>query len=147
VQITTLDTFFADRETLPDIVKSDTQGSEMKILDGAKGLFSRGWRPIMILEFWPFGLTQSGDDPRSLWQKLVQMGYSCFEVSETNPVLVTVSEERLTARLSGDISPSSQGFINLLCLPQSANRADSLLDLFQDSPQLSQPQTQRLGQN
>jgi FkbM family methyltransferase len=139
VQVTTLDTFFADRQQLPDIVKSDTQGSEMKILEGAKGLFANGWRPIMILEFWPFGLTQSGDDPVSLWRKLIQLGYACFEVSELNPMLVPVSEERLTARLAGDISPASQGFINLLCLPESSTRIDRLLDLFQNSPQLSRP--------
>src|SRR5262245_1103005 len=83
VPVTRLDTFFSGRQyKLPDVVKSDTQGSEAKILKGAEGLFAKGWRPIMILEFWPFGLTHSADDPVALWRKAIELGYTVFEISE-----------------------------------------------------------------
>ncbi len=131
VHVTTLDAFFSrvDRK-LPDIVKSDTQGSEAKIFKGAQGLFSKGWRPVMILEFWPFGLNKSGDDPLEFWQKLVGLGYKTFEVSENNPQLVPVSLDRLKTRLEEDISPSSSGFINLLCIPHDSDRFSLIADLI-----------------
>src|SRR4029450_10772041 len=101
VPVTRLDTFFSRWQyKLPDVVKSDTQGSEAKILRGAERLFSQGWRPIMILEFWPFGLTQSADDPLALWRKAVELDYTVFEVSEGNQSLVLVTEERLKTRLA-----------------------------------------------
>lgn len=131
VSVTTLDSIFSDKQqNLPDIVKSDTQGSEAKILKGAADLFSKGWRPVMILEFWPFGLSQSGDAPLELWNTLVNLGYQIFELSEENPVLVPLNRERLIHRLDNDISPSAQGFINLLCIPNGSTRIDSVIDLI-----------------
>lgn len=131
VNVTTLDSFFSgEYPRLPDIVKSDTQGSEAKIIKGAEKLFSNGWRPVMILEFWPFGLNQSGDDPLAFFQDLALLGYKTFEVSENNPQLAPISLDRLKTRLETDISPSSGGFINLLCIPNGSERFALLADLF-----------------
>ncbi|GGP22636.1 hypothetical protein GCM10010970_26380 [Silvimonas iriomotensis] len=130
VSVTTLDVFFSLVHTrLPDIVKSDTQGSEAKIFMGAQKLFASGWRPVMILEFWPFGLTQSGDDPLTFWEQLVCLGYKTFEVFENNPQLVPISVDRISRRLETDISPSSGGFINLLCIPENSDRLALVSDL------------------
>jgi FkbM family methyltransferase len=131
VTVITLDSFFSGEHLgLPDIVKSDTQGSEAKILKGAQVLFSKGWRPVMILEFWPFGLSKSGDDPLTFWQELIHLGYKTFEVSESNPQLVPVCLDRLKIRLETDISPSSGGFINLLCIPDGSDRFSLVADLI-----------------
>lgn len=134
VDVTTLDAFFKGVDTsLPSILKSDTQGSEARILRGAKGLFDRGWRPAMILEFWPFGLTGSGDDPMALWQDLHSLGYRTFEVSEGNPRLVPLDVDRLRQRLESDIAPATGRFINLLCIPKGSDRTDRIADLIVDS--------------
>ena len=134
VNVTTLDSFFSGEHLeLPDIVKSDTQGSEAKIFKGAQELFSKGWRPVMILEFWPFGLNNSGDDPLSFWQELIRLGYKIFEVSESNPQLVPVYIDRLTIRLQTDISPNSGGFINLLCIPEGSDRFALIVDLIKSA--------------
>lgn len=84
----------------------------------------------MILEFWPFGLSKSGDDPLTFWQELVRLGYKTFEVSENNPQLVSVCLDRLKIRLETDISPSSGGFINLLCIPEGSDRFALIADLI-----------------
>jgi len=134
VPVTRLDSFFSGgQHKLPDVVKSDTQGSEAKILKGAAGLFAKGWRPIMILEFWPFGLTHSADDPMALWRTAIELGYSVFEISEGNRSLVDINEERLNILLAGDISPSAQGFLNLLCMPEASPRMDCLANMFDSS--------------
>lgn len=131
VNVTTLDSFFSgEHPRLPDIVKSDTQGSEAKIFKGAQKLFLKNWRPVMILEFWPFGLNGSGDDPLAFWQNLVILGYKTFEVSENNPQLVPICLDQLKIRLETDISPISGGFINLLCIPDGSERFALIADLF-----------------
>jgi FkbM family methyltransferase len=113
VDVTTLDVFFAGRnESLPSIVKSDTQGSEAKILRGAAGLLAAGWRPVMVVEFWPFGLTRSGDDPMTLARGLLALGYSLYEVSEHTPKLHGLDLETIERRLGEDISPNHWGFLN-----------------------------------
>lgn len=132
VTVTTLDAFFAERdEPLPDLVKSDTQGSEARIFRGAADLLAQGWRPVWILEFWPFGLTRSGDDPVTFWRQLDTLGYLTFEVAEHNPVLILLTEERLQQRLLEDLSPNSWGFINLLCIPRGSEWIEQIQDLMQ----------------
>jgi FkbM family methyltransferase len=131
VAVTTLDAFFGELgEPLPDVVKSDTQGSEARIFRGAVGLLTQGWRPIWILEFWPFGLTRSGDDPVTFWRELDSLGYLTFEVAEHNPVLILLTEERLQQRLLDDLSPNSWGFINLLCIPRGSAWVEQMQDLM-----------------
>ena len=134
VAVTTLDAFFGERsEPLPDVVKSDTQGSEARIFRGAAGLLAQGWRPVWILEFWPFGLTRSGDDPVTFWRQLDALGYLTFEVAEHNPVLILLTEERLQKRLQDDLSPNSWGFINLLCIPRGSAWVEQMQDLMHGS--------------
>lgn len=132
VAVTTLDAFLGEwGERLPNLVKSDTQGSEARIFRGASGLLARGWRPVWILEFWPFGLTRSGDDPVTFWRQLDTLGYLTFEVAEHNPVLILLTEERLQQRLLDDLSPNSWGFINLLCIPRGSELVEQVQDLMQ----------------
>ena len=74
VALQPLDAILAQETHLPDFVKSDTQGSEARILRGARETLSKGWRPVFLLEFWPFGLEGSGSDPMALWRELVALG-------------------------------------------------------------------------
>lgn len=134
VAVTTLDRFFENADRLPTVVKSDTQGSESRILQGAKALFDRGWRPLIIAEFWPFGLTHSGADPLALWHTLEALGYRMYEVAEYNPVLVEASLERMQARLTTDLNPEGWFFTNLLCIPAGSDRLASVADLLEKTP-------------
>ncbi|MFZ2170253.1 MAG: FkbM family methyltransferase [Methylococcaceae bacterium] len=135
VQVRTLDSLFAKSVHKPTIVKSDTQGSEARILRGAANLFKEGWRPILILEFWPFGLVKAGDDPLELWKWLVSLEYSLYELSEGYPKLVPLTEDRLHTRINSDISPVAMGFINLLCLPNKSGRLEFIKDFIEVADQ------------
>lgn len=131
VPVTTLDTYYAGaHDALPDLLKSDTQGSEARILRGATQLLAGGWRPIMILEFWPFGLTRSGDDPIALAYQLQALGYRFYEVSEHTPKLRDICPEKLEQRMKEDICPQNWGFLNLLCITEGCPRMDALSDLL-----------------
>jgi FkbM family methyltransferase len=129
VVVRTLDSQFFNSSRRPTLVKSDTQGSEARILRGSSNLLAHGWRPIWIIEFWPYGLVNSGDDPLELFVKLTSLGYNLYELTEENPRLTLLTEGRLLTRLNSDISPRSMGYINLVCLPHESDRWPSIMDL------------------
>jgi FkbM family methyltransferase len=131
VPLTTLDAVLEDRKRLPTVLKSDTQGSEARILRGARRSLGAGWRPIMILEFWPYGLSQSGDDALSLWLQLEALGYAMYEVNEDRPQLRALDTGLIRGMLSGPMTPQSQTFINILALPPESDRLSGLVDLFE----------------
>jgi FkbM family methyltransferase len=134
VPIITLDLFFSNVDnTLPTLLKIDTQGCEAKILKGAKGLFSRSWRPIMFLEFWPYGLEQAGCDPINFWQDIVQLGYEIFEISGCRSQLVPIHLDDLQKHLKDSSFIDSRSFINLLCMPNLSARFDFIADLINSS--------------
>jgi FkbM family methyltransferase len=130
IRTDTLDQIFVDRVRLPDIVKSDTQGSEGLILRGAGQLLAKGWRPAWLLEFWPFGLCKSGTDPLELVKTLRDLGYQFFEIIEQNLKLVKTDHEMLAARVNTDLYPDGARFINLLAVPQNSDRIEKLKESF-----------------
>ena len=130
VVVESLDDIFFAKPSRPTLVKSDTQGSEARIIRGAARLFESGWRPILILEFWPYGLKGAGDDPVALWKRLKSLGYAMYEITEENPRLMILREDSLLDRLSTDISPDSGRFINILCMPPGDNRIERVRDLM-----------------
>ncbi len=130
VEVQSLDSLFEGQSRLPTLVKSDTQGSEGRILTGANRLLAYGWRPIWLLEFWPYGMEKACSDPLSIWRRIAALGYASFEINETKGRLVRLTESVVKARLRGDISPESMGFLNILALPEPAGRWESVADLL-----------------
>ena len=133
VGVDTLDLTFSGRPRRPTLVKSDTQGSEAKILRGAGKLFAEAWRPAFILEFWPYGLTKSGDEPMQFFRQLVSLGYDVHEVNEGNPRLVRLTEDGMLRRLESNLLVETQAHTNLLCLPYGSKRIASVADLISDN--------------
>ena len=130
VTTSSLDLILAEETRLPDLVKSDAQGSEAKIFRGAKTWFEKGWRPIFVMEFWPFGLSNSGDDPLWLWGQLVEMGYRMFELTEERSVLLPLDDALIRQQIAGSISPKSQAFINLVAVPGGSDRLPAIADVI-----------------
>jgi len=85
---------------------------------------------VLVMEFWPFGLTGSGDDPVALWNDLVGLGYQMFELTEEQPKMHTLTEQRVRDGLNSSMSPASQGFINIVAIPQGSDRLASIQDLI-----------------
>lgn len=59
-----------------DVVKVDTQGTDHRALRGLSATLAR-WRPPLVVEFWPHGIRESGDDPGAV---LAQYAAMCYEV-------------------------------------------------------------------
>jgi len=132
IEIRTLDDLLMREKRLPTLLKSDTQGSEARVLRGAQRLLEQGWRPDMILEFWPYGLHGTGDDAGALWTQLDSLGYATFKLLETEPRLTRLRGDDMAALLQGRLVVESRRFINLLCLHESSERFHKLTDLIDD---------------
>jgi FkbM family methyltransferase len=79
VPVQPLDAILAN-EPRVDVVKSDTQGYEIAVVAGLQRTIDR-FHPLLMLEYWPFGLRQAGYDPRELPQMLQSHGYSLFKLA------------------------------------------------------------------
>ncbi|MEC4590395.1 FkbM family methyltransferase [Nitrospirillum amazonense] len=132
IEVRALDDLLRGCRHLPTLLKSDTQGSEARVLRGARRLLGEGWRPNMILEFWPYGLHGSGDDAGALWRQLDDLGYATFKLLETEPRLTRLRQDDMAYWLGERILVENRGFINLLCLHQSSDQLQVLADLIDD---------------
>jgi len=57
-----------------DFIKIDLQGFEGHALQGLERTIRNSSRMILMTEFWPFGLTQAGTDPRGFLDMLEEFG-------------------------------------------------------------------------
>lgn len=103
VDTISLDDFFDKRDKKIDFIKIDVQGSETEVLKGMTGILKKKSLK-MFVEFWPYGITANGDDPREL---LVLLFENEFKI--VSPVLKT-----------GDLlkryTPENQKYENLYCI-------------------------------
>jgi FkbM family methyltransferase len=133
VEVRTLDGVLKGRR--PDLIKIDTQGSEVAILRGGR----RGWAPsinegapIIVLEFWPYGLQTCGyhfEDLLAILGELIDVTHHGFEIVEwqqqLRPVTVDVLRDMAT---NGGFSPTMKGFTNLVLVPH--DEVDVVRDLI-----------------
>lgn len=108
VPMVTLDEFLRNEPV--DILKVDTQGYEVKVLQGAKNILARGNPMIMFLEFWPLGLRGAGNTPDELESILLQNKFTYFRVDEKLQAMVEV-----TGNLKSIFPRATDSFTNLFC--------------------------------
>ena len=69
-----LDDFFAKRDGV-DLIKMDIQGAELAAVRGARRLLESDHAPIILFEYWPYGLRSAGENPQALLDELRSFGY------------------------------------------------------------------------
>lgn len=58
----------------PDLIKIDTEGNEIAVLNGAKNILRFG-SPVLVIEVWVEGLRKAGYSCETLWEILGYNGY------------------------------------------------------------------------
>lgn len=106
-----LDDYFADLDRAPDIIKMDIQGAEGRVVETLDPLLERNPGLILVMEFWPYGLSSDGTDPEKLLATLAQLGFQVEELDEGRSELNLVSPADLLKRFT----PENQRHTNLLC--------------------------------
>lgn len=128
VTSTTLDEHYMGTDVRPNFVKCDTQGAEIKVLRGATELFNSGWRPLVLLEFWPYGLIHSGDNPMIMIDILDTYLYKYYYIDSLNNCIKPVSrcffEEYVRAPKTHKVYGEH---INILCIPESRHADVTLI--------------------
>lgn len=72
VRVKSLDSIVEELEVVPDVVKVDTEGYEMKVLEGAKSTLTR-YKPKLIIASYHYR-----DEWKDLVNYLVGIGFQCF---------------------------------------------------------------------
>jgi|GEM_PF-880331 len=95
-----------------DLIQMDTQGSEAMIVRGAQNMLTEN-KPLIIMEFWPFGLYSLDDDPQELLETLEQIGYKyIFSIDENKQELIPVNTINLIEQCVG--RPDKKGYTNII---------------------------------
>lgn len=96
-----------------DLIKIDVQGFEYFVLKGGASLLEN-YMPIVISEFWPRGLRNSGASPAEYLTMMNGLGYSVSKIDENNRKVIDVSYETLLA----DSEKTTNRYMNLVFQPQ-----------------------------
>lgn len=95
-----------------DILKLDTQGSEVAILTGAIRTLTTD-RPVILSEFWPYGIRHVGDSPDRFGDILSSLDYRFLRIGSRE--IAPVNFEALQRELSAD---ERRHDANLLGIPE-----------------------------
>lgn len=107
-----------------DIVKIDTQGSEVAALRGMEHIFKKNPRIRFIMEFWPYGLAQCGASTEELLVALSWRDNFFWLITPDGAIKPIESEDVLNLSRTS-LSPSTQAHADLIVI--SADDDEALL--------------------
>jgi FkbM family methyltransferase len=103
-------------QTKINLIKIDVQGAEQKAMAGlAEGLAHNADQLLLLLEFWPRGLTRAGGDAHQLLQMMLALGLKPYVVEHIKHALLDGPVTDIEAWID-DVMANAQneGFLNLL---------------------------------
>ena len=113
VESVTIDEYFKENDELINFIKIDSEGSEVKIINGMKQFLSRNQELVMMTEFFPFLIKKSGDEPNQYLKSLEKFGFSLYNILDKNEKTNKINSENF---LESGIN--SEYCTNLLCIKQ-----------------------------
>jgi FkbM family methyltransferase len=84
-----------------DLVKIDVQGFEGQVFRGMKETVRRSERLIMLIEFWPFGLTSAGTNPQEFLKEVEATGLRLFELTDKGTLREMTDKGAFISRYPG----------------------------------------------
>lgn len=100
-----------------DIIKIDVQGFEGHVIAGLERTIRHSPRLVMLMEFWPLGLSSAGTDPVELLHRLDDFGLALYEVKAHGGFTRVDNRDELVNRLPG------RKYTNLILLGPQAEWA------------------------
>ena len=120
VKVETLDNLFKDKKI--DILKIDTEGNEIKVIQGAKNVIKNNPQMKIFIEFAPLCLKMAGENPDSLISTLINYGFSVIMLNED---IRKVYELKKGSDWQNLISEND--YCNLLCVKDDKGKLFSML--------------------
>lgn len=124
INIKSLDDIFYHQSAWPTIVKIDVQGAEIAVINGAKLLFANGWRPVILFEFWPYGLRNAGKNAYDLWTIFTKSGYRMFEILPDSSTLRELTDACIQERLETPGMKVGEHFMDIVAIPGGSERIE-----------------------
>ena len=109
----TLDEYFRENNELFNFIKIDSEGSEVKIINGMQELLSENRKLVMMTEFFPFLIKKSGNDPNQYLRLLEKAQFRLYNILDKEEKTGTINPEDF---LKNEIDP--QYCTNLLCIKE-----------------------------
>jgi len=106
IETVTLDSFLKEKI---DFLKIDIQGAEALMFKGAKKSIFKN-KPKFILEFWPVGIKDSGEDYVE-FIKQINKNFNLYQINQENKKVDYLEILKLTPL-------AKRNFLNLLCIPK-----------------------------
>ncbi len=126
VEIHVLDAFLPPHlEGRPvSLIKMDVEGFEATVLQGSMETL-KTHMPVLLFEFWPYGIANCGGDPRGMMTGLAHLGYAFHEIRETEQAVAATTVEEMISRYTAD-ERAHQAYLLALppgvALPESFTR-------------------------
>lgn len=93
VNIISLDSFAKEKMIEKvDIIKSDTQGFDTKVMRGAEGIIKSNPDIKILMEFWPIGIKKAGDNPEEFWRWMKNLGLIPYHFEKGAPYKTNYNE-------------------------------------------------------
>jgi FkbM family methyltransferase len=108
--------YLLDKVNKIDLLKIDTQGAESQVIAGLLPLLHHSAKALtIIIEFWPYGLRQSGSSAHQLVDMLMTLDLPVRIIDHVGHQLVDCSEQQLRDWVDMvDAVPDDQGFMNIM---------------------------------
>jgi len=131
VQVTTLAEYFGSTGHKPALVKMDTQGSEPRIFRaGGTVLSPEARQSAYIVEFWPYGITSSGETVGAFIDTLSSYPHQPFVIDHNQKKLMPITWDALKERGETDLAPSTKHFVDLVLITPGTPAFLVLADLI-----------------
>lgn len=119
VPCVTLDHYLSEQESSRaiDVLKIDTQGAELLILRGARRTLQTHAKIRIIFEFWPYGISNMGNNPLLLLDLLRKEGFTlrCIDL----PVKIGALSPAEIVCVANGKKANDRGSINILAFRQA----------------------------
>lgn len=112
VECTSIDAYVRNTGLNPDLIKIDTEGTELSVLQGAKETIDRH-RPVMVLEMNPVSARQAGTTLSKLVDELESLSYVLKIMKPTKWGRFNLKSEELFK----EFIHTADDLVNVVCVP------------------------------
>jgi FkbM family methyltransferase len=133
VNTVALDEFLDDMPEKKVVVKIDTEGHEIQVLEGMKEILLRKDVKVVI-EFNPKCLKSAGFDPSNFLESINQLGLDIYIIDDNNRHILKLNQEHIGCWEKIISENTDRTYTNLLCLPKQKSIS---ICMFSHSSQLA----------